>query len=116
MEIEAYALLQYDKGHFLYSATTAQSTMDYLRKVIEDDIVDSLFNRAIILVAINLSSPLRNKGMGESSKSKCRDTNGAQHSLNLGLLHFSNNKLHKVGLLYRLPSSASQLLLCNLHF
>ena len=105
MEIEACALSEHGKGHLLNFVTTAQSTMDYSCKGVEDDVVDSPPNRAIIPVAINLPS-LRDKGMGESSKSRCRDTNGAQSSLNLGLLHSSNNKLHKVGLLYRFPSTA----------
>ena len=77
MEIEACALLQNNKGHFLYSVATAQSMMDYLRKAIKDDVVDSPPSHAIILVAINLPSPLWGKGTGESSKSKCQDTNGA---------------------------------------
>ena len=109
MEIKACALSHHDKRHFLYSATTAQSTMDYSRKA-DEDVVDSPLSCTIIPVTINLPSPLRDKGTGEPSKSKCRGTNGAQLvSLNLGLSHSPNNKLHEVGLLYRLPSSALQL-------
>ena len=94
MEIEACAFSQHSKGHFLYFAATAQSTMYYSRKAIKDDVVDSLPSRAVILVAVNLPSSLRGNETGESSKSKCRDTNGAQCILNLGLSHSSYNKLH----------------------
>ena len=106
MEVEACALSEHGKGHLLYSAAIAQSTMDYSQKAVEDDVVDSPPNRAIILVPINSPSPLRGKGTGESSMLKCRDTNEAQRSLDLGLSHSPNNKLHKVGLRYRLPSTA----------
>ena len=37
---------------------------------------------------------------------KCRDTNGAQRSVDLGLSHSPKNELHKVGLRYRLPFTA----------
>ena len=116
METEACVLSQHNKGHFLYSAATAKSTIDYSCKAVEDDVVDSPLSRAVIPVVVNMPFPLQGKGMGESSKSKCRDTNGAQRSMNLGVSHSPNNKLHKVGLLYRLPCKASPLLLCNLYF
>ena len=103
MEVDACALWEHDKGHLLYSAAIAQLTMDYSRKAVEDDIVDSPPSRGIILVPINLPSPLRGKGVGESSMLKHQDTNGAQHSLDLGLSHSPKNELHKVGLRYRLP-------------
>ena len=77
MEIETCALLEHNKWHLLYSAATTQSTMDYSRKAVEDDVVDSPPNHAIILVPINSPSPLWGKGAGESSKLKCQDTNGA---------------------------------------
>ena len=108
MEIEACALSQYSKGHLLYSTATTQSTMDYSCKAVEEDVVDSPPSGAVISVAINSPSPLQGKETEESSKWKCWDTNGAQRTLNLGLSHSPNSKLHKVGLLYRLPSSASQ--------
>ena len=116
METEACALSKYNKRHLLYSATTVQSTMNYSCKAVEDDVVGSPPICAIIPVTISSPFPLRGKGTRESSKSKCRDSNGIQLSLNLGLSHSLNNKLHKVGLLYHLPSNASQLLLRNLHF
>ena len=68
--------------------------------------MDSPPSHAIIPVPINLPSPLRGKGMGESSKSKCQDTNGAQRSLNLELSQSPNNILHKIGLLYLLSCTA----------
>ena len=77
MEIETCALSEHGKRHLLYSAAIVQSTMEYSRKAVKDDVVDSPPSRAIIPVPINLHSPLRDKGTGESSKSKCRDTNGA---------------------------------------
>ena len=70
MEVEACALSEYGKGHLLYSATTTQSTMDYLHKAIEDDVVDSPPSCAIIPVPINLPSCLRDKGARESSMLK----------------------------------------------
>ena len=88
--------------------------MDY--SIVDDGIVYSLPSRAVILVAMNLPSPLSSKKTSEFSKSKCRDTNGAQCNLYLELSPPSNNKLHKVGLLYHLPSISSQFLLCNEHF
>ena len=106
MEIEACALSQYNRGHLWYSAAIAQLKMEYLQKAFEDDIVDSPPRCAIILVTINAPSPLQDKGMGESSKPRCRDSNGAQRSLNLGLSQSPNNKLHKIGLLNGLPSTA----------
>ena len=70
MEVEACALWEHGKGHLLYSAATVQSTMDYSRKVVEDDVVDSPPNHGIIPVPINSPSPLRGKGVGESSMLK----------------------------------------------
>ena len=103
MEVEPCALWDHGKGHLLYSTATTQSTMDYLRKAVEDDVVDSPPSRGIILVPINSPIPLRGKGVGESSMLKRQDTNGAQRSLDLGLSHSPKNELHKVGLRYRLP-------------
>ena len=85
MEIGACGLSEHDKRHLLYSATTSQSTMDYLHKAVEDDVVDSPPSRGIIPLPISLPSPLRGRGAGQSSKSRHRDTNGAQRSLNLEL-------------------------------
>ena len=99
MEIGACALSEHDKRHLLYSAATAQSTMDYSRKAVEDDAVDSPPSRGIVPLPISLPSPLRGRGVGQPSKSRHRDTNGAQCSLNLDLAHSPNNVLHKVGLL-----------------
>ena len=90
--------------------------MDYSRKAVEDDVVDSPSKHAIIPIPIDLPSPLRGKGAGESSKSKCRDFNGAQRSLNLELSRSLNNILHEVGLLYFLPCMLCQLLLYILYF
>ena len=106
MKIETCALSEHGKRHLLYSAATAQLIMDYSRKAVKDDVVDSSFTRAKILVPINSPSPLRGKGAGESSKSKCRDTNRAHHSLNLELSQSPINMLHEVGLLYFLPCTA----------
>ena len=61
----------------MYSAATAQSTMDYSRKAVEDDVVDSPPSCGIIPVPINSPSLLCGKGVGESSMLKRRDTNGA---------------------------------------
>ena len=103
------------KRAFLYFVATIQLTMDYSPKAIKDGVVESPSNCVIIPLAMNLPSPLWGKGTGDSSKSKCRDTNGAQHNLYLGLSPLPNNKLHKVGLLYYLSSSSSQLVLPNLY-
>ena len=70
MEIRACALLEHDKRHLLYSTATAQSTMDYLHKAVEDDAVDSPPNRGIVPLSINSPSPLRGRGAGQPSKSR----------------------------------------------
>ena len=62
MEIGACALSEHDKRHLLYSAATAQSTMDYSRKAVEDDAVDSPPSRGIVPLPISLPSPLRGRG------------------------------------------------------
>ena len=85
MEIGACALSEHDKRHLLYSAAIVQSTMDYSRKAVEDDVVDSPLSRGIIPLPISSPSPLRDRGAGQSSRSRHRDTNGAQRSLNLEL-------------------------------
>ena len=85
MEIRACALSEHDKQHLLYSAATAQSTMDYSRKAVKDDAVDSPPSRGIVPLPINSPSSLRGRGAGQSSKSRHRDSNGAQRSLNLDL-------------------------------
>ena len=106
MEIGAYALSEHDKRHLLYSAATTQSTMDYLCKAVEDDAVDSPPSHGIIPLPISSPSPLRGRGAGQTSRSRHRDTNGAQHSLNLELSQSPNNVLVKVGLLYLLFCTA----------
>ena len=106
MEIGACVLSEHDKPHLLYSAATAQSTMDYLRKAVKDDAVDSPPSHGIVPLPISSPSPLRGRGAGQSSKSRHRDTNGVQRSLNLDLSQSPNNVLHKVGLLYLLFCTA----------
>jgi hypothetical protein len=49
------------KGNFLYSAATANSTMDSSTKMIEDGVVDNPPNRTAQLVTISSPSPLRAK-------------------------------------------------------
>ena len=68
MEIGTCALSEHDKRHFLYSTTTAQLTMDYSRKAVEDDVVDSPSSRGIIPLPISSPSPLRGRGAGQSSR------------------------------------------------
>ena len=106
MEIGTCALSEHDKQHLLYFAATAQSTMDYSRKAVEDDVVDSPPSRGIIPLPISSPSPLWGRGAGQSSKSRHRDSNGAQCSLNLELSQSPNNVLVKVGLLYLLFCTA----------
>ena len=96
--------------------STSLSTMDYSLKAVDDGVMDSPPNCAVIPVAVNLPSSLRCKGMSEFSMSKCGDMNGEQRNLYLRLSPLPNSRLHKVGLLYHLPCSSSQLLLHNLHF
>ena len=99
MEIRTCALSEHDKRHLLYSTATAQSTMDYSRKAVEDDVVDSPPSRGIIPLPISSPSLLRGRGAGQSSRSRHRDSNGAQRSLNLELSC-------EVGLLYLLFCTA----------
>ena len=75
MEIGTCTLSEHDKRHLLYSAATAQSTMDYSRKAVEDDVVDSPPSRGIVPLPISSPSPLRVRGAGQSSTSRHRDTN-----------------------------------------
>jgi hypothetical protein len=49
------------KGNFLYSAATANSTMDCSMKMMEDGIVDSPPNRNVQPIAVSSLSPLRAK-------------------------------------------------------
>ena len=84
MDIRAYAISQHSKGNLLYSAPTAQSTMDYSSKAVDDGIVDSPPSRGAPLV-VNSSSPLWGKGKLQSSELNWRDNNGAQRDLCLGL-------------------------------
>ena len=70
MEIGACALSEHDKRHLLYSTATAQSTMDYSRKAVEDDAVDSPPSRGIVPLPISSPSPLRGRGAGQPSKSR----------------------------------------------
>ena len=104
MEIGASAFPQYSKGNLLYSAATAQSTMDYSPKAVEDEVVDSPPSRKV-LVALNFPSPLRGKAMVKSSQSNWRDSNRAQRNLYLELSPAPNRKMLMVLLLYHLPSS-----------
>ena len=112
MEIGASTFLQHSKGNFLYSAATAQSTMDYSPKAMEDGVVDSPPSREV-LVAVNLPSPLRRKAMVKSSQSNWRDSNGAQRNLHLGLSLAPHQKMPMVLLLYQLPSSCTETVSIN---
>ena len=67
VEIGAYALLEDDKRHLLYSAARAQSMMDYSRKAVEDDAVDSPPSRGIVPLPISSPSPLWDRGAGQPS-------------------------------------------------
>ena len=107
MEIGASAFPQHSKGNLLYSAATAQSTMDYSPKAVEDGVVDSPPSREV-LVAVNSPSPLWGKAMEKSSQSNWRDSNGAQRNLYLGLSSAPNRKMLMVLLLYHLPSSCTE--------
>ena len=68
MEIGASAFPQHSKGNLLYCVATAQSTMDYSPKAVEDGVVDSPPSREV-LVAVNSPSLLRGKAMVKSSQS-----------------------------------------------
>jgi hypothetical protein len=52
---------QHNKGNFLFPALTANSTMDYSTKVIEDGVVDSPPSCSHVLLMVSLPSPLRGK-------------------------------------------------------
>ena len=52
--------------------------MDYLSKALEDGLVDSSPNCCVIPIAVNSFSPLRNKAMAKSLKSKWWKNNGVQ--------------------------------------
>ena len=84
MDIEAYAISQHSKGNLLYSAPTAQSTMDYSSMTVEDGVVDSPPSCGAPLV-VNSPSPLQGKGKLQSSELNWRDSNGVERNLCLGL-------------------------------
>ena len=56
MEYGASAFPQHSKGNLLYSVATAQLTMDYSLKAVEDGVVDNPPS-CEVLVAMNLPSP-----------------------------------------------------------
>ena len=70
--------------------------MDYLSKVLQDDMVDSPPNCIAILVALNSSSPLQSTATPKFSKLKCQNNNGAQCNLYLVDLSLSNCRLYVV--------------------
>ena len=109
MDIGASAFPQHSKGNLLYFVATAQSTMDYSPKAVEDGVVDSPPSREV-LVAVNSPSSLRGKAMVKSSQSKWRDSNGAQRNLYLELSSAPNRKMLMVLLLYHLPSSRTEII------
>lgn len=58
-----YSISQSGTGHIMYSAATAQSTMDYSAKAIDDDVVDSPpYKRKLPLSACS-PSPLKSRTM-----------------------------------------------------
>jgi hypothetical protein len=59
MDLEGLDCSQQSKLNFLYSAATANSTMDYLVKVIEDGMVDSPPSRNQIPLTVSSPSPLK---------------------------------------------------------
>ena len=99
MDIGAYAILQHNKGNLLYSAPTAQSTMDYSSMAVEDGVVDSPPSRGAPL-AVNSPSPLRGKGKLQSLELNWRDNNGVQRNLCLGLSLAPHQRSVMVELLY----------------
>ena len=99
MDIGAYAISQHSKGNLLYSAPTAQSTMDYSSKAVDDGVVDRPLSRGAPL-AVNSSSPLRGKGKLQSSELNWRDSNGAQRNLCLRLSSASHPRSVMVELSY----------------
>ena len=108
MEYGASAFPQHSKGNLLYSAATAQSTMDYSPKAVEDGVVDSPPSQEVLIAVNSPSSPLRGKAMVKSSQSNWRDSNGAQRNLYLGLSLAPHQKMPMVLLLYQLPSSCTE--------
>jgi hypothetical protein len=58
---------QRSKGNFLFSAATANSTMDYSAKVIEDGVVDSPPSRGHVSQVVSSPSPLRVKTKAAAS-------------------------------------------------
>ena len=58
MDLDGYAFSRQSKGNFLYSAATAQSTMDFSRKGVDDAVVDSPPSRCVLEVMDTSPSPL----------------------------------------------------------
>ena len=77
MECGACSFSQHSKGNLLYSTATAQSTMDFSPKALEDGVVDSLPSRGALKVSMKMPSALRGKANGESKKMICWENYGA---------------------------------------
>ena len=114
LEIGACAFLQHSEGNLLYSIATTQSRMDYLPKANKDRVVDSPPSRKVSII-VNSPSLLRGKVVMEFSKSKRRDSNGAQRNLYMGLSAAMDRKTHMVQVLYHLPFNYLHFCLFGLH-
>jgi len=76
-----HTLSVHSKGNFLYSAATAQSTMDYSSAKIQEGVVDSPPSRGAIPSPVHSPSPMRTSVMGATLEDRFRDTNGSQRRL-----------------------------------
>jgi hypothetical protein len=61
MDLERLDFFQQNKGNFLYFAATANSTMDYSAKVIEDSVVDSPPSCGRASLTVSSLPPLRGR-------------------------------------------------------
>ena len=59
---------QQSKGNFLYSAATANSTMDNSAKTLEDGVVDSPPNRSALPLRVSSPSPLKTKSSTKTQR------------------------------------------------
>ena len=76
-----YAISQSGTGHIMYSAATAQSTMDFSTKAIDDDVVDSPPFGGKRPHSVSSPSPLKSRTPITSPKSSTRNVGAPQRKL-----------------------------------
>lgn len=79
MDYGQYAILS--NGNFLYSGATAESTMDFSKKPIDHDVVDSPPNGGTRRVIVSSPSPLRSRSFAMPLRCHSTGDCGTQRKL-----------------------------------